>query len=68
MFWYREGNLRQCCGNKVISITETCCGGSNDAIAHAYDVNKMCCGNAYVAKDTSMCCVDHVNRFKVILI
>ena len=58
--------MRQCCGNRVVSIAETCCGtGEYNDIAHAYDASKVCCGTSYVVKDTSLCCVDDVNQFKV---
>lgn len=64
-YFLRQGNVRQCCGNRVVSIAETCCGTADNAIAHAYDATKVCCGTSYVAKDTSLCCVDDVDQFKV---
>jgi len=64
-FFFRAGNVRQCCGNKIVSIAEKCCGDGDKSIAHTYNQNKVCCGNSYVDKDTSLCCQNEVNEFQV---
>ncbi|XP_066923568.1 usherin-like [Clytia hemisphaerica] len=61
----KANNVRQCCGNKIVSIAETCCGSGDQANAHAYDANKVCCGTSYVNQGTSLCCQNTVNQFKV---
>ena len=65
-FVIRAGNVRQCCGNKIVSIAEQCCGDGDNSTAHTYDKNKVCCGNTYVDKDKSLCCQNEVKEFKVI--
>ena len=56
--------MRQCCGGKIVSIAQTCCGGINTGIAHNFDPSKRCCGTSYVPTN-SLCCVNVIGQFQV---
>ena len=62
---YNDGHPRQCCGGKVMSGVQICCGGTQSN-GRAYDVrrNYKCCGADYIAS-TSLCCQTAPDNWKV---
>lgn len=57
--------VRKCCGGKIVSIAETCCGNSARGKAYTLDPSKSCCGTYYVPSSSSLCCKNDIGMVKV---
>ncbi|CAB3983528.1 Hypothetical predicted protein, partial [Paramuricea clavata] len=57
-------NIRKCCGGQVVSLAQTCCGGTESGRVYTEDSGKKCCGNNYVPV-SSLCCQSGTGSWKI---
>ena len=66
-FRVRYPAVGQCCGGKIISISEKCCGNNEQGTGYTFDKNRICCGASFVNPELSLCCTNEVGQHKVSL-
>ncbi|XP_076463865.1 usherin-like [Babylonia areolata] len=56
---------RTCCGRAVVAESAICCGDGDAGLSHPPQSGFTCCGQQYLATDTSLCCVSDTGHAKV---
>eukprot|EP00794_Sanderia_malayensis_P020024 gene20024-21985_t len=65
LYTKRNPEIRKCCGGKVVSIAQRCCGNDTIGVAHDTDSTKSCCGTSYVDTNSTLCCQNSMGQFQV---
>ena len=53
---FSDGIPRKCCGGRIVSTAQVCCGDEVVGKAYDKDSSQECCGIQYVPVRTSLCC------------